>query len=175
MPTAGTALAVKGKGASFNEAMMAIYSNLTAHMPEHGMQVVHVTHQDAGVWAELAMTLWAAGLKVTAAWTVATETTDGLNAGANDVQGTVLLVLRKRGEVEAVFDDELLPMMEDEVRRHSTPCAASKACASTTPTCSWPPTPPPCASSPATISTAWIPGVSCCVSAKRARSPAFSS
>ena len=111
------ALAVKGKGASFNEAMMGIYSNLTNHMPDNGMQVVMFTHQDAGVWAELAMTLWAAGLKVTAAWTVATETTDGLNAGANNVQGTVLLVLRKRGEVETVFDDELLPMMEDEVRR----------------------------------------------------------
>ena len=111
------ALAVKGKGASFNEAMIEVYSNLTHLLPDDGMQVVMFTHQDAGVWADLAMTLWAAGLKVTAAWTVATETTDGLNAGANNVQGTVLLVLRRRGTVETLFDDELLPLMEREVRR----------------------------------------------------------
>jgi putative DNA methylase len=32
------------------------------------------THQDASVWADLTMILWAAGLHVTAAWTIATET-----------------------------------------------------------------------------------------------------
>ena len=110
------ALAVKGKGASFNASMIEVYTNLTRLLPENGMQVVMFTHQDAGVWADLAMTLWAAGLKVSAAWTVATETTDGLNAGANNVQGTVLLVLRKRGDEQLLFSDELLPLMEHEVR-----------------------------------------------------------
>ncbi|CAM4444525.1 hypothetical protein [Deinococcus marmoris] len=110
-------LAVKGKGVSFNEAMMQIYTQLTAHMPDNGLQVVMFTHQDAGVWAELAMTLWASGLQVSAAWTVVTETTDGLSGGANNVQATVLLVLRKRGEVETVFDDDILNLMEDEVAK----------------------------------------------------------
>jgi len=110
------ALAVKGKGTSFNESMIEVYSNLTRLLPENGMQVVMFTHQDAGVWADLAMTMWSSGLKVTAAWTVATETTDGLNAGTNNVQGTVLLVLRKRGQEQLLFSDELLPLMEDEVR-----------------------------------------------------------
>lgn len=111
------ALAIKGKGLSFNGAMVDIYSNLTRLMPDNGMQVVMFTHQDAGVWAELALTMWAAGLKVSAAWTVATETTDGLNAGANNVQGTVILVLRKRGKEALLFPDELLPLMEEEVRQ----------------------------------------------------------
>lgn len=111
------ALAVKGKGVTFNESMIEVYSNLTCNMPDNSMQIVMFTHQDAEVWADLAMTMWASGLKVSAAWTVATETTDGINGGANYVQGTVLLVLRKRGQVETLFDDEVLSLMEGEVSR----------------------------------------------------------
>lgn len=110
-------LALKGKGTSFNESMIEVYSNLTRHMPDNGMQIVMFTHQDAAVWADLAMTMWASGLRVSAAWTVATEITDGINGGANFVQGTVLLVLRKRGEVETLFDDEILTLMEQEVSK----------------------------------------------------------
>ncbi|WP_119673929.1 anti-phage-associated DUF1156 domain-containing protein [Deinococcus sp. RM] len=110
-------LALKGKGASFNEAMIEVYSNLARLMPTNGVQIVMFTHQDAEVWADLAMTMWASGLRVTAAWTVATETTDGLKGGTNSVQGTVLLVLRKRGQVETLFDDEVLSLMEGEVSR----------------------------------------------------------
>ena len=58
-------------------------------------QIVMFTHQNASVWADLALILWAAGLRVTAAWTIATETDSGLKEG-NYVQGTVLLVLRKQ-------------------------------------------------------------------------------
>ena len=39
--------------------------------------------------------MWTAGLQVTAAWTIATETDSALKQG-NYVQGTVLLVLRKQ-------------------------------------------------------------------------------
>jgi adenine-specific DNA methylase len=74
------------------------------------------THQDAGVWADLALILWAAGLKVTAAWCVATETTSELKEG-NYVQGTVLLVLRKQQAAEIVFMDEVYQEVESEVRR----------------------------------------------------------
>ena len=66
-----------------------------------GMQVVMFTHQDAGVWADLGAILWAAGLRVSAAWNVVTETESALKEG-NYVQGTVCLVLRKRlGEANA--------------------------------------------------------------------------
>ncbi|MEA2084899.1 MAG: anti-phage-associated DUF1156 domain-containing protein [Thermodesulfobacteriota bacterium] len=110
------ALAVRGSGEDFKRAMVEIYKNLTNHMPDNGLQMVQFTHQDSSVWADLAMILWAAGLKVTAAWTIATETSSGLKKG-NYVQGTVLLILRKRLSNKMAFLDEIYPEIEDEVRR----------------------------------------------------------
>jgi putative DNA methylase len=88
-------LAIKGRDEQFRLDMVAAYANMTRHMPDHGQQVVMFTHQDAGVWADLGAILWAAGLRVTAAWNIVTETESALKAG-NYVQGTVCLVLRKR-------------------------------------------------------------------------------
>jgi len=111
------ALAIRGDDpVTFRQDMVAAYRNLTEHMPDDGVQVVMFTHQDASVWADLTMILWAAGLRVTAAWTIATETSSGLKMG-NYVQGTVLLVCRKRVADEALFLDELVPRIEQEVRR----------------------------------------------------------
>jgi putative DNA methylase len=92
--------------------MVAAYGAMTRHMPDDGMQVVMFTHQDAGVWADLGAILWAAGLRVTAAWNIVTETESALKEG-NYVQGTVCLVLRKRldganarrMEIEAEIED----------------------------------------------------------------------
>jgi len=109
------ALAVRGSGEDFKRSMVECYTNLTNHMPDNGLQLVMFTHQDASVWADLAMILWASGLRVTAAWTIATETSSGLKKG-NYVQGTVLLILRKRISNETAFLDELYPEIEDEVR-----------------------------------------------------------
>jgi len=86
-------------------------------MPDDGAQIVMFTHQDAGVWADLAMILWAAGLQVTAAWCIATETESGGLKKGNYVQGTVLLILRKQTSEETAFLDELAPEVEDEVKR----------------------------------------------------------
>lgn len=110
------ALAVRGADEDFKKSMVDIYRNLAAHMPDDGLQLVMFTHQDAGVWADLGMILWAAGLRVTAAWTIGTETSSGLKQG-NYVQGTVCLVLRKRGASRRVWLDELYPEVDDEVRR----------------------------------------------------------
>lgn len=111
------ALAVKGTGESFNQSMVEIYRNLAEHMPDNGMQIVMFTHQDVGVWADLTLILWAAGLKVTAAWNIATETdASGLKQG-NYVKGTVLLVLRKQTSEETAYLDELYPEIELEVKR----------------------------------------------------------
>lgn len=110
-------LAVKGTGKSFNDSMIEIYSNLTEHMPENGIQVVMFTHQDVKVWAELAMILWSAGLRVSSAWTISTETaTGGLKSG-NYVSGTVLLVLKKQVKEEKIFQDELYDEIDFEVRK----------------------------------------------------------
>jgi len=99
-------LAVRG-GKGFAQSMIDIYSNLTAHMPDDGMQVVMFTHSDPAVWAQLALIMWKAGLRVTAAWNIATETdASGLKDG-NYVKGTVLLVLRKRMGTSEAFLDEI--------------------------------------------------------------------
>lgn len=110
------ALAVRGADEDFKKSMVEIYANLARHMPDDGLQLVMFTHQDASVWADLGMILWAAGLRVTAAWTIGTETSSGLKQG-NYVQGTVCLVLRKRLEQRRAWIDELYPQVEDEVKR----------------------------------------------------------
>jgi putative DNA methylase len=110
-----SALAVKGDGLDFKKAMIEIYTNLANRMPENGLQIVMFTHQDPSVWADLGMILWAAGLHVSAAWTISTETDSSLKNG-NYVQGTVLLVLRKRLNNDVAFLDEIYPLIEDEVR-----------------------------------------------------------
>lgn len=108
-------LAVKGNDESFRQSMVACYRRLTECMPDNGLQVVMFTHQDAAVWADLTMILWAAGLRVTAAWCIATETDSALKKG-NYVQGTVLLVCRKCTEKEPVFLDEIAHRVEAEVK-----------------------------------------------------------
>lgn len=111
------ALAVKGTGESFHQSMIQIYQNLARLMPDDGMQIVMFTHQDVSVWADLTLILWSAGLRVTAAWNVATETESaGLKSG-NYVKGTVLLVLRKQLSNETAYLDELYPEIEQEVKR----------------------------------------------------------
>jgi adenine-specific DNA methylase len=110
------ALAVTGSDEEFRKNMVEIYRNLTNHMPDNGAQIVMFTHQDANVWADLAMILWAAGLQVTAAWCIATETDSaGLKKG-NYVKGTVLLILRKQTSEETAFLDEIYPEVEAEVK-----------------------------------------------------------
>lgn len=116
-PDARAELAVRGDGEDFRHSMVEIYKNLARHMPDNGLQMVQFTHKDPGVWADLGMILWAAGLKATAAWTISTETAAvGLKKG-NYVTGTVCLVLRKRVSPEPGFLDEVYPLVEDEVRR----------------------------------------------------------
>ena len=84
--------------------MVDCYRNLAQHMPENGAQIVMFTHQNASVWADLALILWASGLRVTAAWCIVTETDSALKEG-NYVQGTVLLVIRKQTSQQTAFLD----------------------------------------------------------------------
>ena len=109
-------LAVRGSDVDFRRSMVACYRNLAAHMPEDGRQAVMFTHQNASIWADLTLILWAAGLRVTAAWTIATETESVLKEG-NYVQGTVLMVLERQAAEETAFLDEVVPEVEAEVER----------------------------------------------------------
>ncbi len=110
------ALAIKGIGEAFKTEMVAAYRNLAAHMPDDGRQIVMFTHQDAEVWADMAAIMWGAGLQVTAAWYIATETSSELKKGGY-VQGTVLLVLRKRKEGQSGYRDEITQEITAEVAR----------------------------------------------------------
>lgn len=110
------ALAIVGRDEDFRKSMADCYRNLANYMPDNGCQVVMFTHQDAAVWADLALILWASGLCVTAAWCIATETSSALKEG-NYVQGTVLLILRKQTSDDTAFLDEVYPKVELEVKR----------------------------------------------------------
>jgi putative DNA methylase len=107
-------LAIKGTGDEFRRDMIAAYTAMSSSMPDNGLQTVMFTHTDASVWADMAAIVWGAGLHVTAAWYVATETTSELKKGGY-VQGTVLLILRKRTEGESVYRDELVQEVRTEV------------------------------------------------------------
>lgn len=110
------ALAIRGSGEDFRRGMVETFINLAKHMPNNGAQIVMFTHQDSSVWADLALILWASGLRVTAAWCIATETDAiGLKVG-NYVKGTVLLILRKQTLNETAFLDEIYPEVELEVK-----------------------------------------------------------
>lgn len=111
------ALAVKGSGEDFRHGMVAAYTAMAEHMPSNGMQCVMFTHQDTAVWGDLIGIFWAAGLQVVAAWYIATETTSELKKGGY-VQGTVILMLKKRAAGERVgFKQRLLPAVRQEVAR----------------------------------------------------------
>jgi putative DNA methylase len=109
-------LAIQGKGEKFRSDMVDAFRAMGARMPENGLQVCMFTHQDAGVWADMAQIVWGAGLRVTAAWYVSTETTSELKKGGY-VQGTVLLILRKRLGDERAYKDELVLEVRGAVQR----------------------------------------------------------
>ena len=110
------ALAVKGAGDDFRRAMVESYSAMSRKMPENGMQCVMFTHQDTSVWSDMIGIFWAAGLQVVGAWYIATETNNAQKNGGY-VQGTVILMLRKRPAGEnAGFKQRLLPAVRAEVK-----------------------------------------------------------
>ncbi|MQV20281.1 DUF1156 domain-containing protein [Sinorhizobium meliloti] len=111
------ALAIRGSGNDFRRGMVDAYRAMAEHMPENGMQCVMFTHQDTGVWSDMVGIFWAAGLQVVGAWYIATETTSELKKGGY-VQGTVILILRKRPAGErSGFKQRILPAVRSEVER----------------------------------------------------------
>ncbi len=110
------ALAIKGEDEGFRRGMVAAYKRMAECMPDNGLQVVMFTHQSGSIWADMANIVWAAGLQVTAAWYVVTETSSALREGSY-VKGTVLLVLRKRVGEPKSTRDELAWDIQDEVKK----------------------------------------------------------
>lgn len=111
------ALAIKGSGDDFRKGMVSAYKSMADHMPDNGMQCVMFTHQDVGVWSDMVGIFWAAGLQVVGAWYIATEASTELKKGGY-VQGTVILILRKRQAGDnAGFKQRLLPAVRAEVKQ----------------------------------------------------------
>jgi putative DNA methylase len=114
------ALAITGEDEEFRRKMVAAYRRMTECMPHNGLQVLMFTHQSGAIWADMANIVWAAGLQVTAAWYVVTETDSALREGSY-VKGTVLLVCRKRsGDLKTTRDDlawEIQEEVEAQVER----------------------------------------------------------
>jgi putative DNA methylase len=108
------ALAIKGENEDFRRSMVAAYRRMTECMPDNGLQVIMFTHQSGAIWADMANIVWAAGLQVTAAWYVVTETDSALREGSH-VKGTVLLVLRKRRGTQKTTRDDLAWDIQEEV------------------------------------------------------------
>ena len=107
-------LAITGDNETFRRRMVSAYRAMAEHMPGNGIQIVMFTHQDAKVWADMAQIFWGAGLRVMAAWYIATETSSDLRKGGY-VQGTVILVLRKRNSDESGYKDEIVQEVKSEV------------------------------------------------------------
>ena len=108
------AIAIKGSGDAFRTNMVEAYRRMAVNMPDNGIQIVMFTHQSSSVWADMAQIFWGAGLRVMAAWYIATETTSELKKGGY-VQGTVILVLRKRTGEESGYKDEIVQEVKVEV------------------------------------------------------------
>ena len=108
------ALAIQGEDENFRRSMVAAYKRMTECMPSNGIQVIMFTHQSGAIWADMANIVWAASLRVTAAWYVATETNSALRGGSN-VKGTVLLVCRKREGEHKITRDDLAWEIQEEV------------------------------------------------------------
>jgi hypothetical protein len=108
--------AIQGKGDEFRAAMAKALAAMAAAMPENGLHVCMFTHQDAQVWADLAEIVWSAGLQVSAAWYVSTEAENAFRAEGH-VQGTVLLVLRKRAGEEGAWTNDLVPELRYRVEQ----------------------------------------------------------
>ena len=108
--------AIKGSGDDFRKGMVNAYKAMADHMPDNGMQCVMFTHQDTGVWSDMIGIFWSAGLQVVSAWYIATEV-DAAHRKGSYVQGTVILMLRKRPSGEnAGFKQRLLPAVRAEVK-----------------------------------------------------------
>lgn len=110
------ALAIKGEDHKFKVDMIDAYKNMSNHMPSNGRQVIMFTHQSGELWADMASIIWGAGLQVTAAWYIATETESALRQGAN-VKGTIILILKKREGNQRITEDDLAWEIAEEVKQ----------------------------------------------------------
>lgn len=110
------AIAIKGSDYAFKTGMIEAYRTMTDHLSDNGLQIVQFTHQDNGVWADMAQIFWGSGLQVMQDWVVSTETVSGLKEGGY-VSGTHNIVCRKRAGNKSGYSTDLFGEIDDEVQR----------------------------------------------------------
>lgn len=120
--------AIQGSGEKFRADMAKALTAMATAMPANGLHVCMFTHQDAKVWADLAEIVWSAGMQVTAAWYISTEAENAFRSEGH-VQGTVLLVLRKRAGEESAWSSDLVPELKYRVEQQVTQLLALDAVA----------------------------------------------
>ena len=109
-------IAIKGDGQFFKAAMVDAYGMMTEQLSDNGLQIVQFTHQDARTWSDMAQIFWGAGLQVVQDWYVSTETITELKKGGY-VQGTHMIVLKKRQHEQSGYQDEIVHEIRYEVER----------------------------------------------------------
>ena len=83
-------------------------------MPDNGIQVIMFTHQSGSIWADMANIVWAAGLQVTAAWYVVTETDSAMREGQL-CKGNGAARLAKTPRTHKTTRDDLAWEIQEEV------------------------------------------------------------
>ena len=107
-------LAIKAVVKSSDARWWLRYCEMAHHMPDNGLQIVMFTHQDPSVWAEMASIVWGAGLQVTAAWYIATETNRSSRRAAMS-KGLSFWFFANGLRTESVYRDELAEEIRVEV------------------------------------------------------------
>lgn len=112
-------LAIKGEGQPFKIAMVEAFQTMVDHMSDNAIQIVQFTHQNARTWSDMAQIFWGAGLQVVQDWYVSTETMTELKKGGY-IQGTHMIVLKRRQGERTGYENEILHEVRDEVERQIT-------------------------------------------------------
>lgn len=105
-------LAVKGTGEEFNDSMIEIYSNLSTHMSDNGMQIVMFNHTDIEIWIDMLEIIRESGLYITNVYPIKTETR--MKQNKNNYDCTILIICRKRDfEYLEINKEQLSTRVED--------------------------------------------------------------
>ena len=105
-------LAAKGTGEEFNDSMIEIYSNLSTHMSDNGIQIIMFNHTDIEIWIDMLEIIRESGLYITNVYPIKTETR--MKQNKNNYDCTILIICRKRDfEYLEINKEQLSTRVED--------------------------------------------------------------
>lgn len=105
-------LAVKGTGEEFDNSMIEIYSNLSTHMSDNGMQIIMFNHTDIEIWIDMLEIIRESRLYITNVYPIKTE--KRMKQNKNNYDCTILIICRKRDfEYLEINKEQLSTRVED--------------------------------------------------------------